>query len=74
MPDKIPELVLTWYDNGNTMPLAMKKTSATFRLSDEARRLLEESSRRLGVSRTSVVEMAIRLFAEQKPKRSSGNG
>jgi predicted transcriptional regulator len=49
----------------------MAKTPVALRLSDEAVRLLDRLSRTLGVSKTAIVEQAIRAFARAsniKPK------
>lgn len=38
----------------------------TIRLTPEANRLLEELAQKLGVTKTSIIEMAIREFAEKR--------
>ena len=43
----------------------MKKSKLTIRITDEARQILEESSRRLDLNRSSFVELAIRAQAKQ---------
>ncbi len=43
----------------------MKKTNLTIRLTDEARQILYESALRLGLNRSSVIELAIRMAAKQ---------
>lgn len=40
------------------------KNSTSYRLSPEARVVIEELAKRLGVSKTDVVELAIRKFAK----------
>lgn len=46
----------------------MRKASehTSIRFTPEARRLLEALSQRLGVSKTAVLEMAVRKFAERE--------
>jgi hypothetical protein len=44
----------------------MSKEPVSFRLSPEGRRLLNELSRRLGVSRTSILELLIRQKAKEE--------
>ncbi len=43
----------------------MNKTNLTIRITDEARQILEESARRLGLNRSSFIELAIRAAAKQ---------
>ena len=43
----------------------MNKSNLTICITDEARQILEESSRRLGLNRSSFVELAIRAKARQ---------
>ena len=43
----------------------MKKSNLTIRITDEGRQILEESSRRLDLNRSSFVELAIRAQAKQ---------
>ena len=43
----------------------MNKSNMTIRLTDEAREILEKSSRRLGLNRSAFVELAIREKARQ---------
>ncbi len=43
----------------------MNKTNITIRLTDEARQILEERSRRLGLNRSAFVELAIRAKAKR---------
>jgi uncharacterized protein (DUF1778 family) len=38
----------------------------TIRLTPEAKRLLEELAKKLGVTKTGIIEMAIREFAEKR--------
>lgn len=40
----------------------MDKYLVSFRLSSEGRRALDDAARHLGVTRTAVVEMAVRAF------------
>ena len=42
----------------------MNKSNLTIRLTDEARQILEESSRRLGLNRSSFIALAIRAKAK----------
>jgi hypothetical protein len=44
-----------------------EKRSTTYRLSEEARRLLEELAAFHGISQTAVLEMSIRQAARQMP-------
>jgi hypothetical protein len=48
----------------------MPRISTSFRLSEAARKLVEATAAQLGVSRTSVIEMAIREFVQ----RAAGAG
>jgi uncharacterized protein (DUF1778 family) len=41
------------------------KKATSFRLSDEARRLLALAAKRLGVSLTDILELAIREYAKK---------
>lgn len=50
------------------------KQSMTIRLSAEARRLLEVMARRDGISRTAVIELAVRRFARQQGVEASDHG
>jgi uncharacterized protein (DUF1778 family) len=43
----------------------MKKNNLTIRITDEARQILQESARSLGLSLSSFVELAIRAAAKQ---------
>ncbi len=43
----------------------MSKTNLTIRITDEGRQILEESARRLGLNRSSFIELAIREKANQ---------
>ena len=43
----------------------MSKTNLTIRITDEGRQILEESARRLGLNRSSFIELAIRAQAKQ---------
>lgn len=54
------------------MPLMSpeKKIATSLRLSEEGLEKLRELSERLGISQASVVEMAVRLLAEERlPKK-----
>ena len=42
------------------------KGSTSFRLSPEARRLLKQLARRLGLSQAAVIELMVRKFAEKE--------
>lgn len=42
------------------------KILTNYRLSDDARAAIETLAKKLGVSKTDIVEMAIREFAESK--------
>jgi len=41
------------------------KTNLTIRITDEARQILYENARRLGLNRSSFIELAIRTAAKQ---------
>ncbi len=41
----------------------MNKTNLTIRITNEGRQILEESARRLGLKRSSFIELAIRTAA-----------
>ncbi len=43
----------------------MNKTKLTIRITDEARQILLESAYRLGLNRSSFIELAIRAAAKQ---------
>ncbi len=43
----------------------MNKTNLTIRITDEARQILLESASRLGLNRSSFIELAIRSAAKQ---------
>ncbi len=43
----------------------MNKTNLTIRITNEGRQILEESARRLGLTRSSFIELAIRTAAKQ---------
>ena len=43
----------------------MNKTNLTIRITDEARQILEESASRLGLNRSSFIELAIRAQAKR---------
>ncbi len=43
----------------------MNKTNLTIRITHEARQILEESASRLGLNRSSFIELAIRTAAKQ---------
>ncbi len=42
------------------------KTAATYRLSDDARELIDTLAKRFGVSKTDVLEMAVRKLAQSE--------
>lgn len=42
------------------------KTLTSYRLSDDARVLIELLTKKLGVSKTDIIEMAVRAFSESK--------
>ena len=44
----------------------MTKKKTSIRYSDEAKTLLEKLSRNLGISRSAVLELAIRVLAKQE--------
>jgi predicted transcriptional regulator len=44
------------------------KAAMGVRLSDEALRIIEEESRKQGVTKTAVIEMALRLYAKRRTK------
>lgn len=57
--------LLAEYRNARyTVNMAKKKTS--IRLSSEAKALLEQLSKKLGVSQSAVLELAIRIVAKQE--------
>lgn len=41
-----------------------EKTTTSLRMTPEAKRLLQELAKKLGISQTSVIEIAIRRLAE----------
>jgi len=43
----------------------MNKTNLTIRITNERRQILKESARRLGLNRSSFIELAIRTAAKQ---------
>ncbi len=43
----------------------MNKTNLTIRITNEGRQILTESARRLGLNRSSFIELAIRTAAKQ---------
>lgn len=47
----------------------MNKNNLTIRLTDEARQILEQSCRRLGLNRSSFIELAIRAKAKRLGKQ-----
>ncbi len=51
----------------NLRPLeqTMNKTNLTIRITPEGRQILEESASRLGLNRSSFIELAIRTAAKQ---------
>jgi predicted transcriptional regulator len=46
--------------------MKLEKKSTSIRLSDEARRLVTELAKKLGVHKSSILEMAIRKLAEKE--------
>jgi hypothetical protein len=60
--------------------MATDKTPSSYRLSNQARELIDRLADHLGVSKTDVIEMAVRLLArrefervgEPAPKRPRG--
>jgi hypothetical protein len=48
------------------VPRKPTSKAATFRLTEEARRLLEEIARRQGVDKTAALEIIIREVAERR--------
>ena len=48
------------------------KRSTSMRLSQTAERLIEAVAKKLGVSKSAVMEMAIRAFAEQQGVADEG--
>jgi len=44
------------------------KAAMGVRLSDEALKIIEEESRKQGVTKTAVIEMALRLYAKRRTK------
>ena len=49
----------------NPMNQKMSKTNLTIRITDEARKILYESTLRLGLNRSSFIELAIRTATKQ---------
>ncbi len=47
------------------MNQTMNKTNLTIRITNEGRQILNESSHRLGLNRSSFIELAIRTAAKQ---------
>ncbi len=47
------------------MEQTMNKTNLTIRITNEGRQILKESARRLGLNRSSFIELAIRTAAKQ---------
>jgi hypothetical protein len=60
--------------------MATDKTPSSYRFSDQARELIDRLAAHLGVSKTDVIEMAVRMLArrefegvgEPPPKRPRG--
>jgi hypothetical protein len=59
--------------------MATDKTPSSYRFSDQARELIDRLAAHLGVSKTDVIEVAVRLLArrefegvEPPPKRPRG--
>ena len=52
----------------------MRKRATSLRLSDKARRLLVKLAEKLGISQTSVLEMAIRKLAKEEDVDDSDEG
>lgn len=50
-------------------PESLNKAQSNFRLSEDARLLLADMKRKLGVSKAALVEMAIRVLAEREGVR-----
>jgi len=46
-----------------------KKIQLSVSLSEEALRLIEELAQKLGLSKTSVLELAVRRLAEEESRR-----
>ncbi len=46
------------------MNQTMNKTNLTIRITNEGRQILNESSHRLGLNRSSFIELAIRMAAK----------
>jgi predicted transcriptional regulator len=46
-----------------------RKQPVNLRLTDEARQLLDDLAQRKGVSKTAVIEMAVRAYAETEGMR-----
>ncbi len=49
-----------------------KKQPTSLRLSPEAKRLLAELAKKLGVTQAAIIEMAIRRFAESEGVKVDG--
>jgi hypothetical protein len=60
--------------------MATDKTPSSYRFSDQARALIDRLAEHLGVSKTDVIEMAVRLLArrefesEEKPAEKKPRG
>ena len=52
-------------------PKRMPKKAQTFRLTEETIKAVRELSDRLGLSQAGVVEMAVRLLAEERLKTTN---
>lgn len=50
------------------------KTPMHMRLTGTARRLMEKMAKKKGISQTAVVELAVRLMAEQEGVKDTGGG
>jgi hypothetical protein len=60
------DMYIRWMYNGYTERSTMAKKHTSYRISEEGKQLIKELARRLGVSETSVVEMAVREMAEKR--------
>jgi DNA-binding PadR family transcriptional regulator len=60
------DMYIHWMANGYTERSVMVKKHTSYRISEEGKQLIKLLARRLGVTETAVVEMAIREMAEKR--------
>jgi len=49
----------------------MKKNATSYRISTEAKTLIEQLAKKLGVSQTAILELAIREYSERQNRKQS---